>query len=423
MPSDTRETRDEVVQLGPFVEGMDNLLPEYALPPNRLRNAVNVDLPDTGNPARRKGTTRVLPANGAHSFWALDETTAFFVDNGDLKMVQPASDGGYVTTTLRSGLGWRPLSFADHNGHVYYSNGFVTGRIIGPANFGWGIAAPVRIPTLSAAVGGLKAGLYQATITYSNALGEESGSPLPAQINIQEGGSFALLDIPTPVNPDVNRIRIYASPPNGDQLYLQAVVSPGTLSYQVWNVRTDGPHLTTALLREPPPGDIVRAGFGRLWIAAGAFLHYTEAFSPIHYNASKGFIPFPSDISIVEPVAGGIHIVADKHYFLPAGNPQGQLIAGLKYGAVPGTGVTLDNGKRAAWMSQRGFVVGNPDGSVENLQESRVALDPMARGASMYREQNGMHQLVGACSPQGEANTLVATSFITAEVVRRKDLS
>ena len=420
MTGDNRETRDEVVQLGPFVEGVDNLHPEYEIPPNRLRNAVNVDLPDTGNPVRRKGVQRVLPVVSGHSFWS-NGRIAMLVEAGTLKLVS-RSAGGIVATTLRAGVGNRPMSYDEFNGEVLYSNGLVTGKIVDEKAVAWGVGAPPNAPSMSAGSGGLAAGLYQATVTYANDTGEESGAPLPAQIDAAEGSSITISGIPTPADPAVTRVRIYVSPANGEELYRQAELLPGTSTFSVYQVATGRPRLRTTLLSAPPPGDIVRAGFGRLWIASGPMLWFTEAFSSSHVNASRNFIRFPADVSVVQPVSDGIHIVADRHYFLPSGNPAAALVKGPAYGAVIGTGIYMNNGKAGAWMSTRGFVIGGPGGEVTNIQEARVAVDPMARGSVLFREEDGMRQLVGAFS-DGEQTALAARSFIRAEVVRRKDLS
>lgn len=420
MPGDDRETRDEVVKLGPFTEGMDNLRPEYEIPANRLRNAVNVDLPDTGNPTRRKGVQRVLSVSEAHSFWS-NGSIALMVESGALKLLT-SSPAGIVATTLRTGLGNRPVSFDEFDDEVFYSNGVVTGKVSGGASRAWGVAPPSRAPSMAAGAGGLSGGLYQATVTYATANGEESGSPQPEQITVSDGATILISGIPTPADGAVTKVRVYVSPANGEELYRQAELLPGTPTFTVYAVAVGRPRLRTALLSVPPPGEIVRAAFGRLWIASGPILWFTEAFSSSHVDMSRDFIRFPSNISVVQPVSDGIHIVADRHYFLPEGNPGSALVKGPAYGAVIGTGIYMNDRKAGAWMSDRGFVIGGPGGEVANIQQDRVAVDKMTRGASLFREQDGMRQLLGAFQ-DGDDTTLAARSFIRAEVVRRKDLS
>jgi hypothetical protein len=47
-------------------------------------------------------------------------------------------------------------------------------------------------------------------------------------------------------------------------------------------------------------------------------------------------------------------------------------------------------------MSERGMTVGAPGGQVENVQEKNVAVDPALAGASLYREQDGMRQMIAS---------------------------
>jgi hypothetical protein len=70
-------------------------------------------------------------------------------------------------------------------------------------------------------------------------------------------------------------------------------------------------------------------------------------------------------------------------------------------------------------MSERGMVMGTQDGQVANLQEKNVAVDPAIVGASLFREQDGMKQMVSSLfSPQ--STVIAARSFMDAEIVRKE---
>ena len=146
-------------------------------------------------------------------------------------------------------------------------------------------------------------------------------------------------------------------------------------------------------------------------------LLYSEAFSPALYNPLKGYIPFPAVITVVEPCAGGVYIVADKTYFLTGAMAEASLREVSRATGVPGTGLALDDGT-VCWVSDSGLVVGTPSGEVNNVQDKHVAVAPAAAGATLYREQDGMRQLVASLFNPG-TSVAAATTYMDAEIVRQ----
>lgn len=60
-------------------------------------------------------------------------------------------------------------------------------------------------------------------------------------------------------------------------------------------------------------------------------------------------------------------------------------------------------------------------GQAKNVQEATVAVGPAQIGATLYREQDGMRQLVAAVSGAQESRA-AANSFMTMEVVRKENM-
>lgn len=402
--------------IGPFV-GINNRLPDHQLgivergrkAGDYLRNAVNVDLTAAGTLQRRKGSTLVVPGSDCHSLWS-DGEKAFYVDGDTLYQ--------YPRIALRSGLvPGRRVSYCETpTGDVIWTNGTVLERIRAGVSAPLGLPVPNPAPTVSASVGGsLKAGVYQVAITAANADGEESGATWPVQVNVPEGGRIEVSGLPGTL------VNIYVSPLNGDALYLAATTTASSYVIPVMGVQ--GAQCPTLNLRPLPAGRFVREYHGRLLVADASGLYYSEPWAYGLYNPLRGYIPLEG-ITLLEPGQTGVYVAtADKTYWL-SGLDVDQLervVELLPYGAVEGSAAHIENSNDIAWFSTRGLVIGSQDGQAKNVQEATVAVGPAQIGATLYREQDGMRQLVAAVSGAQESRA-AANSFMTMEVVRKENM-
>lgn len=408
--------------IGPFV-GLNNRVPDHQLAivergrkaGDYLRNAVNVDLTASGTLQRRPGTEQVLPMSGAHSLWS-DEHAAFFVADGTLYQLSDTLQA----TALRTGLvPGRSVSYARVSGDVYWSNGLLIERITAGVSGPAGVPPLNPAPVVSAASGGsLPAGLYQVALTRRSASGEESGSTTPVQVSVPENGTISV----TGIAGGTDFVSVYMSPPNGDMLFRAAVLPAGQSVVSFPAMPALAGRLQTLLMRPMPAGQIVRYAHGRLLVASGSMLYFSEPFAPALHNPSKGYIPFPERITVVEPTDGGVYVVADETYWLAGPDiTQSEVVTKLPYGAVEGTSGQNPRDKTVFWFSSQGLVVGTPDGQVKNLQEDAVSVDPASSGATLYREQNGMRQLVSSLFGSG-TSVAAASSFMSAEIVRKESM-
>ena len=168
-----------------------------------------------------------------------------------------------------------------------------------------------------------------------------------------------------------------------------------------------------------PAGDIVRYLNGRLFVAVGSTLYYSEPYSLALRSPTRNYIQFPERITVLEPVDNGFFIAADKTYWVAGDVVEAQLIPVLPYGGVFGTGGQIPHDDGAAfWMSPRGLVRGDQDGSVKNLQEQNVAVDPAVLGATAFVERDGMKQAVASLFG-AEPTQMTAHSYMDAEIVRK----
>lgn len=397
---------------------MNNRLPDHQLTVvergrrvgDYLRNAVNVDITDVGTLQRRKGTTLALAGSGCHSLWA-DRQGAYFVDGDALKSFP---DGDVLRSDLPPR---RAISYARSiTGDVYWTNGAVLERIRNGASAPAGARAPDATPIVSATSNGsLDAGRYQVAITLIASDGEESGATWPVSIDLPTRGA---IDVSTDLLGTKN---IYISPCNGETLFHAVTTSANNYRFAV--SPTQGAQLQTIGLRPMPPGKIVRIHNARLLTADRYGLYYSEPYAFNWHNPLRGYIPLPG-ITLVEPVDAGIYITtSDKTYWLAGADISGEttLTELLPYGAAEGSSVRINNALDVAWYSTRGIVTGSRDGQVKNLQEATVATEKALRAATLYREQDGLRQIVSSLVG-AQASHAAANSYMTMEIVRKENL-
>lgn len=399
---------------GPFL-GINNRLPDFALGVSErgrkagdwLRNAVNVDLTDAGTLKLRPGPARRIECSDAHSLWD-DGRQAYYVDGDTLYRYPREAVLSGLTPRLRASYD------ADPRGGVFWSNGVTIGRIEGAQALPLGVPTPNPAPGIAADGGGsLPGGKYIVAVVAVSALGEHSPPTDPVQIDVPENGVIEIAGL-------TGQCAVFMSPQNGDELYLAAQTDqPATAIYALPEF---GPTIQTLELQPMPPGQIVRWADGRLLVASGSTLIYSDRYMPALFNPLRDYIPFAQRITVMEPCGGGVFIVADKTYFLSGvGRLDAQLPELLPYGAIEGTASRSPWDESVTWFSERGLVVGSPDGTVKNVQEDVIAVGAAEYGASFFVERDGMRQIVAALFQAGPMQA-AAHSFLEDESERKEQM-
>lgn len=406
------------ISMGPFL-GMNNRLPDTQLRTKDgtfLRNAVNVDVNTAGYVKRRHGSALAVAGTDCHSFWsnALG-TLAFYVDYNTLYQLH-GTPGALTATALIAGLTpGMPMSYADLNADVYCTNGATINRITAGAVFPQALPTPAALPSPVTSTGGaLKAGLYSFTITYATAAGEESGAPFPLQVAVPEGGILTLSGFPS----GAALVNLYMSPLNGDEYYFVAQLVGGTASYAITTPVAFGRRCMTIGLAPMPPGQIIRVLNGRIFVAIGSMLYYSEAYSPL-YDPARNFVPFPLPITVMQDVNNGLYVCSDQTYWIKGDILDAELNPVLPYGGILGTAGYIPTENSVFWMSPRGLVKGTQEGEVTNLQEKTNAVNSGIIGASLFRESDGLKQLLTTLFGSQTGSTFAADSWMSADIVRK----
>lgn len=362
-----------------------------------LTVAVNVDIDNSGQVARRVGTTQKV-AGAAHSLWA-HGNDCLYVQGTTLKRLNADFSSTTLATGLTAGL---PLTYVAVNGRVYWSNGQQTGVYADSANRSWGMAIP-DAPGLQAIDGTLTAGTYQAVVTCVRGDGQESGAGMASVITLSDGSGLRVTwDIPLDL--DIADIHVYLTEPNGEVLYQAAEAAASLGSVDITSAGRFLP-LDTQWLDAPPPGQDLALHRGRIYIAAGAFLFATTALGYEYVDMRDYLALDGTTIRFVIGVERGLYVATEQQVFFLAGDRLEEMslktvvnAAGVARSAVLADGFAVTGnqalaGQQAAlFATAEGICMGTPDGQVVHLSQDRYRFTATASGAACFRQTDNLNQ-------------------------------
>lgn len=388
-----------------------------------LREAQNFDLSNEKSLISRDGYELWVSLAGAHSIKRLGAKLVCGADSGLCLVDLAQKTSSVLNTAVEPGT---PISWAQAGPGMYWTNGSQCGRIIGGANQVWGVDRP-GAPTVSAsAVGGMKAGKYQVTLTSLFGL-EESGAGKGQEVAVAENGGITLTNIPSVGD----YIRIYVTKQNGDVFFWHSDIPAGTLTYLIGDKVLKKP-LATQFATRPPIGHIIAYNDGRIYIAKGNVLYYTMPQRYGLYRPSVDFLPpFNSTIKMIQPVDGGLYVDDGSLYFVridKIDGPQLQEPLPVEHSVKEGTNVSVPpywfdlEGQELIgyWWTEQGFpVLGLPDGKVQAIGKDKIAIPKYTRGATLLRQKEGWNQLISAFNRSAPASNFACTDTLTATLITR----
>lgn len=366
-----------------YTVGMDMVSEDTALPRGAVREALNVTFDREGRARRRPGNT-LISSGDTHSLWA-NKTgdRAFCVRGPDLCKCGTGLGVEPIATLPNAG----PLSYTELADRIVAANASWIGQVMpNDAVIELGVEDG-RIGTVDkSSVGGLPAGRYGIAAAFLR--GDEEGGLSDIHfVQVDAGGGLSVA-LPQPLGADVSGVRLYRTTADGDVLYRAEDIPVGLAVYVLGNSPI-GRAADNQRLRRMPPGHIVRAWRGRLLVARGRTLRFSEPFRYGLYSPRTGFIQEAHPILLVAPVEGGIFVGTRAGVIFYRGNTPGEW-SRVRLGAAPpvqGTDRAVDlsvidpkfqlgtTGEAAMWLSQTGFVIGLPDGQVVQPQSRRIRLE------------------------------------------------
>lgn len=400
--------------------GVDNVHDDHELPRDALRNAVNVDILDSGKIRQRNGHVLSLAATSAHSLWS-DENNAYYVEGNQLKKFNTDNTSTVIGTVNTDD---NHLAYKKINEQVYFSSKIAKGKLVDGQLKQWGIDVPTSPPGLSLYSGTLEAGTYFAVVTYVADDGRESGASVQTSITLTDVGGIAVIGMPVPADATIAKKRLYLSTPNGEVLYMAKEVSADAqfIDISTLDLRQE---CRTLHLSPPPFSTAIAYANGRLFMVDAEdsrIVWFTESISYELVDRRKNYYVFDKPVTLIAGTATGrgLYICAGETYFISNAGVKDQdgktTIFG--FGAFAESLSTIPTTKEPIWMTERGAVIGKEDGGAQLLAAGRLEPGKMINVASMVREQNSIRQFV-AVGNKTDASTVEAGSYAEAEIIRR----
>lgn len=335
---------------------------------------------------------------------------------------------------VRYDVGDAFVSYAEVNGDLYWSNGREF-RCIRNDNLadipGW-IDCPGAPQVDAIAGGGMAAGAYKVAMTWFDADGRESGALGVAEVDVPAGYGVQVHSIPVAPEGAV-KARVYISPPNEQELYAASDLLTSATNVVLGAGAGDGGRALETLWRYPlPPCETLRHWNGRLIGASGNLLVWSDALRP-GLTTHDNYFRLGALITLLEGIgagsdAAGVWVADHQRTYWMAGPAPATWRKLIKYDypAVPGSSVLVkgtDIGLEttelcAFWLAANGvFCAGLPGGTLVPLTEGRLALPDGERGATLFREHNGLRQLITSFLSRG-SNGLAIGDHASATVTQ-----
>ena len=364
--------------------------------PGDLSEAMNIDIDETGQVARRSGFAQKI-AGAAHSIWT-NGTLTLAVRGTSLCAID-----GATATLIASGITGSRVSFCDALGQVFWSDGVQSGVISNGVNRQWGVPVPAA-PVLTTTTGTLPAATYGVCVSHIRADGHEGGASLIAwqAVNGSQG-------IVVTLAPSALTRRIYLTMPNGDTPYAVGDVPAGSTQATISALPTLSVAVRTQFLGPAPAGQFVFEYRGRLYVASGSELYASQPNEPELFSPVRD-LDFGERITLACPMQSGIFIGTARQVVFLSGTSPAEFARTVvaAYGAIEGTqvipvrhdifGAAEDPAVYAAWLSPKGVCVGSADGSVRNFTKDRVTLSQLpAVGAGVIKRVNGTWHYLATC--------------------------
>jgi hypothetical protein len=342
-----------------------------------LREALNVTISESGRLRMRPGRRKVSDTP-LTSVWQSPLHRDVFGLLGDQWVkVETATWSTQALATIGAG----PLSHVVLNSQVlaagpegiYAYDGHAARR------FTLGVPPP---PMVTPGTGALEPGAYGVAVAWLRGAMESPLSPM-VHCTVEAGGGLSIL-LPQCPDPSVTSARLYFTGQNGGALgrgedypiALQALEAP---LLPKMGAAPQFQHM------EPmPTGDYLGYWRGRLVVARGSVLRFSEAMAYHVHDPLHGFVQMPQRITFLHPVDGGLWVGQVDHVAFLAGTSPGELAMARKTAKapVPGSAVALDaetageissgGASTVAWLAANGYVLGSPSGAVVETQAGRL---------------------------------------------------
>lgn len=356
--------------------GINNVAEDAALqrggdaPKLYVRDAVNVDITESGLPQLRTGVRQVT-ATAYRNLWQSPLHGDVFATLGDKWVrIDPSNWAHEALATIGDGS----VSHEILNNRVVVSG--PAGIFVFDGTSAQRLTFDSPAPPMIAALGGgaLAAGAYGAAVAWLRGDLESQTS----EAAFTEAGESGLLRVAFPLcmDPSVTGVRLYLARQNGGEFARAGDYPANAAPVDVPLLPELGRPAHFRHLSPMPAGDFLRYWRGRLLTVRLNVLRWSEAMGYHLHDERHGFMQMPQRITFVEPVEGGIWIGQVDHVaFLEGSAPEGFSVRRLASRApVPRSSIRLpaeavgaaaEGGREVAvWLAENGYVLGTASGAL-----------------------------------------------------------
>lgn len=366
----------------PVIAGMDNAREDEALerggdsPSLHVRDALNLDISDTGRMSMRQGVSLQTDKPFKWLWQSSLHSDCFAALNGDWVKVNLQ---GWTHEVLLAGAGQGWLK------HIVLNNQILMCSDAGLFSYDGRNAQRFTLDTPAAPYasmdgsGSLHEGQYSFAVSWLRN-GAESGLSEISAVHCTGQGN-ALAAFPLCADPTVSHVRLYLSEAGGGELRRAEDYPIGTAQVQIPLLPALGHAASTQFIDPMPHGKYLSLWRGRLITARANVLYFSQPLAFHLCDMRYGFIQLPQRITFAEPVEGGIWVGQTDHVVFLRGADLKQMTVEPKASArpVPDSSFTADNAlldgigsgglSAAVWLSEKGFAAGTADGQLLELHK------------------------------------------------------
>lgn len=350
-----------------------------------LRDAVNLDITDTGRLKLRQGTEQVVQTSFKNIWQSPLHKDVFATLDKQLVKLNSTT----WQYEVLANIGSSSLRYEVVNNLIYFSNENGIWTYDGSSVRALTIDTPAK-PIMTLVSGGsLKGGSYSVAISWLRAQQESGLSPIdsdykdaePSRLDWDTGFAAIQMTLPYCLDITITGVRVYVTERNGGELRHYADYPIETNSIVIPSLAGLGMAARFKGLSPMPTGKYMKYWQGRLITADKNILRFSEPLAYHLHDERHGFVVMPQKITFILPVDEGIWVGQVTHVvFLTGTKPQDMTFqAKTSRAPVPDSAIEIDNNdiggdisqggnSTALWLAENGYVVGTSSGQVIELQ-------------------------------------------------------
>lgn len=343
----------------------------------RLRDAVNIDVSSSGRASIRR-TGKAISDIAYKSLWQSSlHGDVFGVLGLHLVKINPTDWSHEVLGLLKSDQ----VSYEIINNMIYICDGYALYTFNGAVLENLTLDTPSSVMCHKREDGALKQGQYNIAITWQ-ANGKESGlSPL-CDIQVNEHSMIEVI-LPFCFDSSVDTVNVYCTSRDGTDLRKFKSFPIIERVINISNIENLGRSIQFKDLSPMQPGKFLGYWQGRLLTADRNVVRFSQALNFHLFDERYDYIAMPQRITFMNPVDGGIWIGQVDHVvFLSGEQPQNlNFMKKTAQAPIPNSalymssedlGEVAQGGRAVVWLSQHGYVIGSPIGTLIEPQAKRL---------------------------------------------------